>query len=343
MSRMGPAAGHLSLRDRTGDFQAIAQRLQKQAGVQDAGTSSLHQQTKSTVQQQSEFARKASQIGLSIHTTSMRLQKLAQLAKRTSMFDDPSREIDEMTGIIKQDIQGLNMAIADLQRVSSKKPDENKQSQDHSHTVVNSLRTRLKDATQEFKDVLTMRTENLKVHKERRQLFSSQPDSAAALLERAPLLGSGSSSSQEQQLAGSSSSSTRPSAANLFGQVRRRRHEEGQQHAYGPGAGGGQLLQQQLAPQESSYQSSRAEALHNVEATIVELGSIFTQLAEMVAAQGEMTARIDENVEEALGNVDSAKAQLMKYLNNISGNRWLMMKVFMVLMLFLVVFIVFIA
>ncbi|WIA32739.1 hypothetical protein OEZ86_005924 [Tetradesmus obliquus] len=329
MSRMGPAAGHLSLRDRTGDFQAIAQRLQKQAGVQDAGTSSLHQQTKSTVQQQSEFARKASQIGLSIHTTSMRLQKLAQLAKRTSMFDDPSREIDEMTGIIKQDIQGLNMAIADLQRVSSKKPDENKQSQDHSHTVVNSLRTRLKDATQEFKDVLTMRTENLKVHKERRQLFSSQPDSAAALLERAPLLGSGSSSSQEQQLAGSSSSSTRPSAANLFGQ--------------GPGAGGGQLLQQQLAPQESSYQSSRAEALHNVEATIVELGSIFTQLAEMVAAQGEMTARIDENVEEALGNVDSAKAQLMKYLNNISGNRWLMMKVFMVLMLFLVVFIVFIA
>jgi hypothetical protein len=90
---------------------------------------------------------------------------------------------------------------------------------------------------------------------------------------------------------------------------------------------GGQLLQQQLAPQESSYQSSRAEALHNVEATIVELGSIFTQLAEMVAAQGEMTQRIDENVEETLGNVDNAKAQLMKYLNNISGNRWLLMKV----------------
>jgi superoxide dismutase len=87
------------------------------------------------------------------------------------------------------------------------------------------------------------------------------------------------------------------------------------------------MQQQQLAPQESSYQSSRAEALHNVEATIVELGSIFTQLAEMVAAQGEMTQRIDENVEETLGNVDNAKAQLMKYLNNISSNRWLMMKV----------------
>jgi len=153
------AGGH-SLRDRTADFNAIAARLQKQAGVADL--SSTHAAAKQAVQQQSEFARKASQIGLSIHKTSVKLQKLAQLAKRTSMFDDPTRDIDELTGIIKHDIQGLNMAIADLQRVSGKK-DENKQSADHSHTVVDNLRSRLKDATQEFKEVLTMRTENLKV------------------------------------------------------------------------------------------------------------------------------------------------------------------------------------
>lgn len=57
------------------------------------------------IQQQSEFAKRASQIGLAIHKTSLKLQKLAQLAKRTSMFDDPSAEIDELTGIIKHDIQ----------------------------------------------------------------------------------------------------------------------------------------------------------------------------------------------------------------------------------------------
>lgn len=156
-----------SLRDRTSDFNAIAARLQKQAGLPDSsssasGMSNTHAATKHAVQQQSEFARKASQIGLSIHKTSAKLQKLALLAKRTSMFDDPTQEIDEITGIIKQDIQGLNMAIADLQRLSGRK-DENKQSLDHSHTVVDNLRSRLKDATQEFKDVLTLRTENLKV------------------------------------------------------------------------------------------------------------------------------------------------------------------------------------
>eukprot|EP00775_Hariotina_reticulata_P005754 gene5754-5994_t len=262
------AAGS-SLRDRTSDFHALAQRVQKQHAPADAANGSIsrtHQATKQSVQQQSEFARKAADIGLSIHKASLKLQKLAQLAKRTSMFDDPALEIDELTGIIKQDIQGLNLAIADLQRISRAKADENKQQQDHSHTVVDNLRSRLKDATQEFKEVLTLR-----------------------------------------------------------------------------GGAGGQLMQQQFAPQESAYSSSRAEALHNVESTIVELGSIFTQLAEMVAAQGEMAQRIDENVEETLGNVDNAKAQLMKYLNNISSNRWLMMKVFAVLLVFLVIFIAFVA
>lgn len=57
------------------------------------------------MQQKSEFAKKAADIGLGIHKTSAKLQKLAQLARRTSMFDDPAQEIAELTGVIKQDIQ----------------------------------------------------------------------------------------------------------------------------------------------------------------------------------------------------------------------------------------------
>lgn len=36
--------------------------------------------------------------------------------------------------------------------------------------------------------------------------------------------------------------------------------------------------------------------------------------------------RIDENVEDTLANVDAGQAQLLKYLNTISSNRWLLMK-----------------
>ena len=56
-----------------------------------------------------------------------------------------------------------------------------------------------------------------------------------------------------------------------------------------------------------------------------------------------MVVRIDENVDDTLANVDSAQAQLLKYLNSISSNRWLVMKVFFVLMVFMAFFLVFVA
>jgi syntaxin 5 len=56
-----------------------------------------------------------------------------------------------------------------------------------------------------------------------------------------------------------------------------------------------------------------------------------------------MYDRIDDNMVEAVENVEGAQGQLLKYLNSISSNRWLMMKIFFVLMVFLMIFIFFVA
>jgi len=85
------------------------------------------------------------------------------------------------------------------------------------------------------------------------------------------------------------------------------------------------------------------EALHNVESTILELSNIFTQLATMVSQQGELAIRIDENMDDTLSNVEGAQGALLKYLNRISSNRWLMIKIFFVLVIFLLIFVVFVA
>lgn len=53
-----------------------------------------------------------------------------------------------------------------------------------------------------------------------------------------------------------------------------------------------QPQQQQLVPLQDSYMQSRAEALQNVESTIHELSSIFTQLATMVSEQSELAIRL---------------------------------------------------
>lgn len=71
----------------------------------------------------------------------------------------------------------------------------------------------------------------------------------------------------------------------------------------GPPANGssdGQQMQMQAyAPQQQDqYLGQRATAIESIESTIQELGQIFTQLATMVAQQGETVQRIDADTSD---------------------------------------------
>jgi len=83
--------------------------------------------------------------------------------------------------------------------------------------------------------------------------------------------------------------------------------------------------------------------MQSIEQTIVELGSIFTQLANMVKEQEEMVQRIDSNVEDSHMNVEAAHGEILKYFQSVTSNRWLMVKIFGVLIFFFVIFVVFMA
>lgn len=50
----------------------------------------------------------------------------------------------------------------------------------------------------------------------------------------------------------------------------------------------------------------------------------------------EMVQRIDANTEDVVENVEGAQRELMKYWSRVSGNRWLVAKMFGVLMVFVV-------
>lgn len=72
-------AAQTSFRDRTSEFQSVAERLRKTVSSQNGpSSSSKADEQRSAVTLQSEFNRRASKIGLGIHHTS---QKLAKLAK----------------------------------------------------------------------------------------------------------------------------------------------------------------------------------------------------------------------------------------------------------------------
>lgn len=106
-----------------------------------------------------------------------------------------------------------------------------------------------------------------------------------------------------------------------------------------------QLQQQQMLVYDESdnYVQQRAETMQNIESTIVELGGIFQQLAHMVKEQEEMVERIDTNVQDAELNIEAAHGQILKYFQSVTNNRWLMIKIFGVLITFFIFFVIFLA
>ena len=140
-----------------------------------------------------------------------------------------------------------------------------------------------------FKQVLEVRTENLKSQKSRAEQFSvggvttSLPQSVSQGYHAGSVL------AMEDDMTGASSGGG--DAVIDMG-----------------GAMGGVVTQQD----NDSYYASRADAMHTIESTIVELGGIFTQLAHMVKEQQEMVERIDSNVEDTALNVDMGHQEILK-------------------------------
>ncbi|RIB04907.1 t-SNARE [Gigaspora rosea] len=259
-----------------------------------------------------EFSRMAGAIGKDISMTTAKLQKLTKLAKRKTLFDDRPVEISELTYIIKQDIAKINKQIALLQQYVRDHKKNNKQADEHSSNVVVMLQSKLASTSMGFKDVLEIRTQNMKESKDRREQFMFSSNQRADI-----------------------------PAANSPLYNTQKRNEQQNTDFLALDMSSGQVQQQQLQfiEQQDNYIESRATAIESIESTIAELGNIFQQLAQMVAEQRETVQRIDANTDDIQTHVEGAQKELLKYYASISSNRWLMVKIFAVIIFFFLIFI----
>jgi len=290
----------MTLKDRTDEFISIVQNAKSKKPVV----------TKNTPKrvQKSDFSTIATQIGMDIASTSEKLERLTKLAKKKSLFDDPSVEIQELTVVINQDIKNITSQIAVLQQHKDTVR-KNKQVESHTDTVVNTLRSKLQKTTKGFSEVLEVRTENLKTQQKERETFTgSQLESLGRRTAESPLY--------------------RPTTPEIS-------------EISSSGEVAITMPQQSLLLTQDRYITGRAEAVMSIEKTITELQSIFRQLATLVAEQQEQIERIDHDIDMTGSHVDGAQNALIKFYNNLSNNRWLMIKLFFVLLFFAVIFIVF--
>ncbi|KAJ3415606.1 cis-Golgi t-SNARE syntaxin [Chytridiales sp. JEL 0842] len=434
----------MTVKDRTNEFfAAVDSMLQRgsaapyHVGGGGQERSRLLDPSSGSTSSKSEFTKAASIISKEINSTVHKLQKLTVLAKKKSLFDDRPVEINELIYIIKQDIAKINNQISTLAKYHAQAKAgvdtskllgpkaaaaggaKNRQVVEHSTNVITSLQSKLATTSNEFKNILEIRTQNMKDQKSRRDQYSFTPapgasstsvgPSASPLASAGPLVDissnpnsavvagksagptplpsnpnslfsvgtagqgtsglvpQGSSPSLFTPTPGTQSSSLynperKPGPGSVAGpgfenQLRNRGAtaaaggasggdvvlDFGGGGAGGPGLnGGGQNQMMMYAGAQGAnmeYIESRAQAIESIESTIAELGQIYQHFAQILAGQREMVQRIDDNIVDVEMNVTGAHDQLLKYFQNMSSNRWLMIKVFAVLVVFFLLFV----
>jgi syntaxin 5 len=324
-----------SIQDRTPEFHSILS--QAQTLLQNGSAA-----TPPTRKQRSEFARNAAAIGRGISATMGKLQRLGELAKRKTLFDDRPVEIAELTYVIKQDLAGLNQQIGNLQTIQrgtqqgSGASNTTGQEGEHNKNVVMLLQGKLADVGVNFKEVLEVRTKNIQASRSRQDNFvSSVSQSHAPQSHLAPngdrsdsplyqppsrsrTPGGGGAQQQQSPYASDVLSLDPSSSSPLYNNS-----PQSQQ----------QLQIMEEGSSSNSYIQQRGEAIEAIERTIADLGGIFGQLATMVSEQAEQIQRIDANTDDVVDNVEGAQRELMKYWGRVQGNRWLVAKMFGVLMI----------
>lgn len=329
----------VSIQDRTDEFRAIlaqAQRRQAQSKTGAQRQSLLTAQEKaqahvSPQRQRSEFARNAAEVARGVASTMQKLERLSQLARRKTLFDDRPVEFDELTFVIKQDMTALSGQVQNLQQMNSKLHPKAKpgvdQEGEHNSNVVLLLKDKLQNVGTNFKDVLEVRTKNMQASRSRTEQFLSTAQSSSSLdpsrtdspLYQTPSRGRSPGGFKNTNAAQQDLLSLDPSGSSALTRG-------------GPQSGAQLLLMEEAQPQ-NAYIQQRGQAIESIESTIQELGGIFSQLAQMVSEQGEQIQRIDANTEDVVDNVEGAQRELMKYWSRVQGNRWLVAKMFGVLMI----------
>lgn len=258
-----------------------------------------------------QFNDVANRVARDISITSEQLDNLEALASKTGIYDDNPTEIEGLTDIIKKAIPEHKRQVMLL--IEIKNAGQESHFKAHAEKVVEILEKKVMSAGKQFKGTLQKRTENLKKAKIRRDEFSFGVTAYNPVTEDMPTLFNALGNDHDH---GSSEGDTVLDMSN------------------GPSAQALALLQ------NDNYLESRASQMEAIEATMAEVSEVMKDMATVIFEQGEKVETLHENTENAANTVEGAVKTLQKTLDQVSNNRWLMMKIFGILLFFFILFVV---
>ncbi|CAI4045761.1 t-SNARE syntaxin SKDI_12G0820 [Saccharomyces kudriavzevii IFO 1802] len=337
----------MNIKDRTSEFQqSVLSYKKRNKNFKEQQRERLQEQqngnsTKSTAgngKNVSEFQKRASGIAHEISSTAQLLSKLAVLAKRKPMFNDNPIEIAELSFLIKRKIYAIEQSLVQLSQLKKTDANGNALSQSsnqpsavqHSKNVVNLLNTQMKNISGNFKDVLEERQRLEMANKDRWQKLSTDTEHT-----------------QEDEHTQNTNTvdlttynNSNPFMTSLLEESSQKNNGSSNQGELSFPQNDSQLmLMEEGQLSNNVYLQERNRAVETIESTIQEVGNLFQQLASMVQEQGEVIQRIDANVDDIDLNISGAQRELLKYFDRIKSNRWLAAKIFFVIFVFFLIWI----
>ncbi|KEG11778.1 putative syntaxin 5 [Trypanosoma grayi] len=267
------------------------------------------------------FNRFAQALSTDLARVSESIMRLTKLTQRQSVFEDQSSEITGLTQVVKSSLQRLHTDLETLEELKQRAMAAQKSAtakvgsggSGESHSLWGGGRDAesLVRTSSKHSDTVveTLRTRLARTGQQFRTTLQHQTRVMKENAQRRHMFSTG----------------DRPQTfeSALF--------QDQEQH---------QLQQQQLVTGSGNvqYYKQRAEAVRELEATVVEVGELFNDFARLVHEQDEIVLRIDTDVDSALRHVNAGSNELMRYLANLSSNRGLILKIFGVLFFFLLFF-----
>lgn len=304
-------------RDRTAEFMAtIKSRREKPQWIQQRqGATQVRNQATNKLAidpQYRELMRVSQTCSKRIKDSIEKLERFTVLARKRTVFDD--NELNKLIADIRSDIGETKSQLDYLQSRCEPK-------QKHTGNIVTILQRKLANVTSDFKSTLEIRSRSVQQQTARHELYGGPSTSSNPN----PYLNNGNINHRHYQ---DPSQAQSPVLIDMGNEMQNQYDRP-------------QMQMQKLLMNDQIDMSERADKMHSLESTIVELGTVFNQLATLVQTQGETITRIDTNISETTANVEAAHDALLRYFASINNNRWLILKVFGVLFFFFIVFVMF--
>lgn len=245
------------------------------------------------------------------------------------MIKDQIRTITEHLDALEQLVVGAAAAAASTQAAAD--ANMNKQTSSHSQVIVKRYQDQMKTVTLELQGILQTRAKNMKEVSARSKMFGANSSSA---LRKRPHTASVFALEAPGSVGGGAGAGSGGAGGD---------EPDIELGLSGSAAAAMQAQSLQRGEDQDVYLEGRARAIQSIDSTLKELSVLYQRLATIISEQGEMAERIDANVEETLHNVEGAHTELLKYFDRISSNRWLIIKVFAILILFAIFFTLFMA